>query len=83
MPDLVQIKNPKTGRYVLVDRDEGRIVESREEPGPYPGVPVARKRTIKNPAQVGRITIEQAREAVRAVSRDRGFDEAAYEAGRE
>ena len=70
--NLVQTRNPHTDRYVLIDRSEGRIVESKETPGPYEGVPIARKRTIKDPAQPpDNITIEQARETARAVSRAR------------
>ena len=40
---IVQAKNPKTGRYVKIDRSKGRIVSSKKSPGPYKGVPVARK----------------------------------------
>jgi hypothetical protein len=42
--NVVQTKNPKTGRYVKIDRAAGRIVDSKKSPGPYKGVPVARKR---------------------------------------
>lgn len=41
--DMVQVKNPKTERYVKIDRTEGRIVSEKKSPGPYSGVPVARK----------------------------------------
>jgi len=43
--DIVQAKNPRTGRYVKIDRDAGRIVSHKSSPGPYKGVPVARKRS--------------------------------------
>ncbi len=42
--DVVQVRNPKTGRYVKIDRDAGRIIGQKKSPGPYKGVPVARKR---------------------------------------
>ena len=42
---IVQTKNPKTGRYVKIDRKAGRIVDTKKSPGPYKGVPVARKRS--------------------------------------
>lgn len=42
--DIVQTKNPKTGRYVKIDRSVGKIVDTKKSPGPYKGVPVARKR---------------------------------------
>lgn len=42
--NLVQTRNPRTDRYVLIDRSKGQILESKETPGPYPSVPIARKR---------------------------------------
>jgi len=42
---IVQSKNPKTGRYVKIDRQKGKIIASKKSPGPYQGVPVARKRS--------------------------------------
>jgi hypothetical protein len=43
--DVVQVKNPKTNRYVKIDRSAGKIVASKKSPGPYAKVPIARKRT--------------------------------------
>ena len=42
--DIVQVKNPRTGRYVKIDRTEGRILAHKKSVGPYKQVPVARKR---------------------------------------
>lgn len=42
--DFVQVKNPKSGRYVKIDRSAGKIVSHKKSDGPYKGVPVARKR---------------------------------------
>ena len=42
--DVVQIKNPKSGRYVKIDRSKGRIISHKKSGGPYKDVPVARKR---------------------------------------
>ena len=42
--DVVQVKNPKTNRYVKIDRDKGQIVSHKKSEGPYKNVPVARKR---------------------------------------
>lgn len=42
--DIVQVKNPRTGHYVKIDRAEGRILAHKKSEGPYKGVPVARKR---------------------------------------
>jgi hypothetical protein len=43
-PDVVQVKNPKTGHYVKIDRAKGRIISHKKSEGPYKGVPVARKK---------------------------------------
>jgi len=45
--DVVQVKNPKTGRYVKIDRSKGKIVDHKKTKGPYKNVPIARKRTRK------------------------------------
>jgi hypothetical protein len=45
--DVVQIKNPRTGRYVRIDRSKGRIVGHKKSEGPYKNVPIARKRKKK------------------------------------
>jgi hypothetical protein len=43
--DVVQVRNPKSGHYVKIDRSEGRIVSHKKSQGPYKAVPVARKRS--------------------------------------
>lgn len=43
--DVVQIKNPKSGHYVKIDRSAGKIVAHKKSSGPYKNVPVARKKT--------------------------------------
>ena len=43
--DVVQVKNPKTGKYVKIDRSQGKILSHKKSSGPYKGVPVARKRS--------------------------------------
>jgi hypothetical protein len=42
--DVVQIKNPKSGRYVKIDRAAGKIISHKKSGGKYKGVPVARKK---------------------------------------
>lgn len=42
--DVVQVKNPKSNRYVKIDRSVGKIVSHKKSTGPYKGVPVARKK---------------------------------------
>lgn len=43
--DIVQVKNPKTGRYVKIDRDAGKILSHKKSSGKYKDIPVARKRS--------------------------------------
>lgn len=42
--DIVQVKNPRTGRYVKIDRTIGRIISHKKTLGPYKNIPIARKR---------------------------------------
>jgi|GEM_PF-635344 len=42
--DLVQVKNPRSDRYVKIDRTEGKIISVKRTTGPYKGIPIARKR---------------------------------------
>ncbi len=41
---VIQTKNPKSGRYVKINRSTGRIVSHKKSAGPYKGVPIARKK---------------------------------------
>jgi len=41
--DIVQVRNPRSGRYVKINRTEGQIVSHKKSEGPYKNVPVARK----------------------------------------
>jgi hypothetical protein len=43
--DVIQTRNPKSGRYVKIDRDAGRIISHKKSEGPYANVPIARKRS--------------------------------------
>jgi hypothetical protein len=42
--DVVQVKNPRTDRYVKIDRSAGTIIAHKKSEGPYKNVPVARKK---------------------------------------
>jgi len=42
--DVVQVKNPRTGHYVKIDRTHGKILAHKKSEGPYKDIPVARKR---------------------------------------
>jgi hypothetical protein len=41
--DIVQVKNPKSGRYVKIDRTDGKIISHKKSEGPYKDVPIAWK----------------------------------------
>ena len=43
--DVVQTKNPKTDRYVKIDRSAGKIIDHKKSHGPYKDIPIARKRS--------------------------------------
>lgn len=42
--DIVQVKNPRSNRYVKIDRAKGRILSHKKSEGKYKGIPVAGKR---------------------------------------
>lgn len=42
--NVVQVKNPKSGHYVKIDRGAGKIVSHKTSKGAYKGVPFVRKR---------------------------------------
>jgi len=41
--DVVQVKNPKSGHYIKIDRSAGRILSHKKSPNPYKNIPIARK----------------------------------------
>lgn len=42
--DVVQVKNPRSGHYVKIDRTAGKIVSHKKSDGPYKNIPFARKK---------------------------------------
>ncbi|MDH4028526.1 MAG: hypothetical protein OEU95_06830 [Nitrospirota bacterium] len=42
--NIVQVRNPKSGHYVKIDRTAGKIVSHKKSSGPFKNVPVARKK---------------------------------------
>ncbi|MEE9574221.1 MAG: hypothetical protein V3W20_14295 [Candidatus Neomarinimicrobiota bacterium] len=38
--DIVQLKNPRTGRYIKVDRGKGRILSHKQSDGKYKNIPI-------------------------------------------
>lgn len=45
-PEIVQLRNPRSGRYVKVDRTHGRIVAHKRSDGPYKNVPIIPLRKV-------------------------------------
>lgn len=45
--DIVQVKNPRSGHYVKIDRTAGKIIDHKKTEGAYKNVPVARKSGTK------------------------------------
>lgn len=39
-PDYVQLRNPRTGLYVKIDRTKGWIVAHKKSKGPFKNVPI-------------------------------------------
>jgi hypothetical protein len=39
-----QTKNPRSGHYVKIDREKGKIISHKKSEGPYKNVPVIKKR---------------------------------------
>jgi len=43
---IVQTRNPRSGHYVKIDREEGRIIGQKKSDNlPYKRIPVIRKRS--------------------------------------
>lgn len=43
--DIVQVKNPKSGHYVKIDRSAGKIMSHKKSSGPFKDIPIAKKKT--------------------------------------
>ena len=43
--DIVQVRNPRTGHYVKIDRAAGTIIDHKKSEGAYKDVPIVRKRS--------------------------------------
>ena len=41
----VQVKNPRSGHYVKIDRNAGKITGHKSSSGPYKGIPIAKKKS--------------------------------------
>lgn len=43
---IVQTKNPRTGHYMKIDREKGKIVAHKHSEGPYKNVPIIKKKKV-------------------------------------
>jgi len=41
--DIVQVKNPRSGRFVKIDRAAGKIIDHKKTSGAYKNIPIAHK----------------------------------------
>ncbi len=41
---VVQTKNPRSGHYVKIDREAGKILSHKSSSGPYKNIPIIKKR---------------------------------------
>lgn len=42
---IIQVRNPRTDRYVKIDREAGKILEHKKTPGPFKdGTPYSRNK---------------------------------------
>jgi len=39
------VKNPRSGHFVKIDRDAGKIIDHKKTSGAYKNIPIARKST--------------------------------------
>jgi hypothetical protein len=46
LKDIIQIKNPRTGRYTKIDRSSGVILSQKRTDRPYKNIPIV-KRAVK------------------------------------
>lgn len=40
MKNIVQTKNPKSGRYIKIDRSKGEIIAHKKSEGPYKNIEI-------------------------------------------
>jgi hypothetical protein len=43
MKGIVQLKNPKTGKYIKIDRRKGQIIDHKQTCGPYKDIPIVKE----------------------------------------
>ena len=44
MKDIVQLRNPKTGKYIKIDKRKGQIIGHKQTCGPYKDIPIVKKK---------------------------------------
>lgn len=47
MGRIVQTLNPLLNRYIKIDKEKGKVVQTKKTPGPFKNIPIARKRDAK------------------------------------
>lgn len=47
MSNIVQIKNPRSGKYIKIDRSLGKILSHKQTAGAYKGIPIVESKAAK------------------------------------
>lgn len=47
MKNIAQTKNPRSGLYIKINRNQGRIIGTKKSSGPYKNIPIIRKEKSK------------------------------------
>ena len=50
--DVVQVKSPRTGYYIKINRGSGTVESHKKSEGPYKGVPLARGKGERGKGEV-------------------------------
>ncbi len=53
MVDMVQVLNPRSNRYIKIDRDKGIILSSKKSEGPYKNIPIINQSKNSPPDRPG------------------------------
>ena len=47
MENILQTKNPKSGKYIKIDINKGKIIAHKKSKGPYKGIKIISARETK------------------------------------
>ena len=44
MNRIVQTRNPRSGYYIKIDREKGKVIDYKISKGPYKNIPIIRRK---------------------------------------